>query len=503
MIKFGVIGELMFIDKFIKGLDYIVSKFWFLFCSVILIGALFVKALYNFNDSPYFEWNASYDIFLFLFMIVIYMFLFKQRDKIEKIPYPVLWVIFGIIGAAYVFLVPIKPFSDMSHVTEGALLIAEADIEGILSSSYLQYITKNLKVSLFYGISSYLLPTSVFSLRIVNVLLYLLIAHYMGLIGKNLKINYPKLIFIITASFVPLLLYCNHVYFDLPVLCMATIAVYFYTKEKTLKNMLCAGLFLGVACTLRVLAYLFLIAMIMDYVFVYKMGLFKEKGKKILILVLFIVITCLIPKATDNLVNTSLRTGSTESGTRKDENIWGLFGVGINEEEFGFMNQNLPYKVRSFSDLCEVLGSRDMESHVKLFGRKMLWEWSQGTYQAQRYAFGYNEVDYTEKFEYETPITRYLMSDSQITRQFINSFMRAQYLALFALMILGMYKMDEKSRDKYRMLIYLMFGTFLILLFYEMKSRYVMHCMIPMIILAMRGLKNANEKLLLHIKHEE
>lgn len=493
----------MFINRFIKNLDYIVSKFWFVFCCIILVGALLVKALYSFADMPYFEWNVSYDIVFVCLMLTTYVFLFKWRERVEKIPYPVLWMIFGALGVAFVFLVPIIPFSDMKHVTEGALLFSDKDINGIFASEYLQYIAKNLKVSLFYGITSCLLPTSIFSLRIINVVLYLLIAHFLGLVGKNLRLDYPKLIFVITASFLPLLLYCNHVYFDLPVLCMCMIAVYFYTKEKTLKNMILTGVFLGAACTLRVLAYLFLIAITMDYVFVYKSDLFKKKGKALLFLIIFVVITCFVPKITDNVVNSTLRTGSVEEGTRKDENIWGLFGVGINEEEFGFMNQNLPYKVRSFSDFCEVLGSRDIESHIKLFGRKIFWTWSQGTYQAQRYAFGNKIESQTGQFLYETPITPYVEDDNQVVRQVLNSLMRAQYIALFALMILGMCKMDEKDREKYRMLIYLMFGTFLILIFYEMKSRYVMHCMSPMIILAIRGLINIKEKKLLNTKQKE
>ena len=85
------------------------------------------------------------------------------------------------------------------------------------------------------------------------------------------------------------------------------------------------------------------------------------------------------------------------------------------------------------------------------------------------------------------------MYDEQRGRQFINSFCRAQYLALFFFMILGMRNMDDKTRAGYRMLIYLMFGTFLVLIFYELKSRYVMHCMIPMVMLAVRGLERSKE----------
>lgn len=471
-------------DKLVKCIDFIVSKFWMLFCSAILVGAFFVKAQYDFNDFPYFTWNYSYDVFLCVFVLLGYLFLFKKREWIEtKIPYLVLWLLFGIIGVVYVFMVPIKPFSDMSYVTEGALYFANGDIDGILASEYLQVITKNLKVSMFYGFLGLLLPKSMFSLRIVNVILYLLISHFMGLIAKNYKFKYQKFVFIITATFVPLFLYCNHVYYDLPVLCMCTIAVYFYTKEKNAKNMVLAGLALGVACSLRVLAYLFLIAMIMDYVFTFKKALLLEKGKKTIILLCFVSIVLFLPKVCDELVNTSFRIEGAE-----DESIWTLFWMGINEEEFGFMHNEIADGKKSFSDFAETLTSRDFEQNIKLFGRKLFWEWSQGTYQAQRYAFSLDANNWSEKFEYETPITRYLMQDSQVTRQFINSFMRAQYLALFSLMLIALYNLKEDGRKAYRMFIYLMFGTFLVLFFYEMKSRYVAHCLLPMILLALKGM---------------
>lgn len=471
-------------DNIIKNIDLTVSRFWFVFDIVLLIGALFIKAQYDFMDFPYFTWNGVVDILIFIAILLSYILLYKNREWVEKkIPYGLLICLFGVLGTLYVFLVPIKPFSDMSYVTEGALLFADGDIEGILNSSYLQVITKNLKVSMFYGFLGILLPKSMFSLRVINVILYLLIAHFMGLIAKNYNFKHQKFVFIIVATYIPLLLYCNHIYFDLPVLCMCSIATYFYTKEKNIKNMAVAGVALGIACTLRVLAYLFLIAMLIDYVFKFKKELLCEKGKKLLILLMFASIVLGVPKLTDGVMNYYFRAEGAGN-----ESIWTLFWMGINEEEFGFMHNEILTEDKSFDDFYDLLTSRNAEQNIKLFGRKVFWEWTQGTYQAQRYAFSIDAVDYREKFEYETPVTKYFMQDNQKTRQLINSCMRAQYMAFWLLMTVSLYKMNKDERERYRMFIYLMFGTFLILFFYEMKSRYVMHCFIPMLILAIRGL---------------
>ncbi len=192
-----------------------------------------------------------------------------------------------------------------------------------------------------------------------------------------------------------------------------------------------------------------------------------------------------IPQLCDTSVNTFFRA----EGAR-NESIWNLFCMGINEYEFGFMhNEILTEDPQEFKDFYELLSSRTAEQNINLFGKKIFWTWSQGTYQAQRYAFGSDSDNVLDKFLYKTPVTAIFLKDQQPIRQFINMFCRAQYFALFFLMIIGLWKMDISDRNKYRPFIYLMFGTFLILIFYEMKSRYVLHCMISMCVMAFYGLQ--------------
>ncbi|WP_418462928.1 hypothetical protein [Frisingicoccus sp.] len=476
-------------DKLIKVIDFFVIKFWIVFCIIIFCGALVVKAKYHMADYPYFTWNSVIDIILLVFIVMCYYFLHKYAQKIENhMNYFVLWIVFGIIGILYVLLVPLKPFSDMAYVTEGAMFFSRGDIDGILASEYLQMTIKNIKVSMFYGILGVFLPKNILSFRVINVFLYLSTAHLLSKVGKNFDYKYPKIIFILVSTYLPLFMYCNHVYFDLPVLFLCTAAVYFYTKEKNWKNMIIMSIVLGIACSLRVLAFLFVVAIAIDYVFCFKKELFLAHCKKMLMLCVFVIVVWAIPKGCDEIVDNHFRLEESTDGS-----IWSLFWMGINEEEFGFMHNEIADGPKYFSDFYNLLISRNMEQNVKLFGRKIFWEWSQGTYQAQRYGFGPDATIATDKFEYETPVTRYLMYDEQRGRQFINSFCRAQYLALFFFMILGMRNMDDKTRAGYRMLIYLMFGTFLVLIFYELKSRYVMHCMIPMVMLAVRGLERSKE----------
>lgn len=482
--------------KIVNFIDKTVRRFWIVLCIIIFAVALVIKAKYSFQDFPYFERNTIFDIIFLALFVILYMILYKNKGIIEKkIKYWMLWLFFGILGVLFVVLVPIKPFSDMQHVVNGALLFAKRDINGILNSEYLQNITKNMKVSGFYALFIAFFPKTHMSLKIVNVFFYLLIAHFMSLIAYNMNFKYSKMVYIFVASFLPLILYCNHVYYDLPTLLMCTIGVYFYTKGKDRKNMLLCGLCLGIGASLRILAYLFLIAIIVDYVFYYKKEIFNKHCNQLIILLCFVIISVGIPKICDLGVNTFFRVEGAQ-----DESIWDLFWMGINEEEFGFKHNEIQDGTKkSFSDFYELLISRDVEQNCKLFGRKIFWEWSQGTYQAQRYAFGAeifgkSNEEQLAKFQYVTPVTQFFLNDGQIVRRIINSLCRAQYLALFLFMIIGMFNMKDDEMDQYRMFIYLMFGTFLVLFFYELKSRYVLHCLIPMIVLALRGCERVSKR---------
>ena len=61
--------------------------------------------------------------------------------------------------------------------------------------------------------------------------------------------------------------------------------------------------------------------------------------------------------------------------------------------------------------------------------------------------------------------------------------MRAENLLLFGLMIVSLYK--TRKRDEFRLFYYAIMGTFLILLVYEWKSRYIFS--LPPLMLVMTG----------------
>ena len=145
---------------------------------------------------------------------------------------------------------------------------------------------------------------------------------------------------------------------------------------------------------------------------------------------------------------------------------------------------------RSAQDVLDRIRDYGPVRMAKILGKKIFWTWSQGTYQAQRYAFGYDVEEANNKFYYSTLLSDYLMRDEQPLREIINSMMRAQYMVLFGLMLVTIYDDRKKSVEKYRWLYYSLIATVLMLMVWEMKSRYILHCYPLMCILACRALEN-------------
>lgn len=467
-------------EKINKFLYYM----WYVIASILLGASIIWTAKYNMNDFPFFERTRVIQILLFLSVMLVYYVIFKFARYIEKLPYIIMIGFFFAIGAFFVILLPIKPISDPTYVVQGAIDIASGNIDGILQSDYLQAVLKNIKVSLFYAFFIMPLPKNVISLRMINVIFYILIAYFSGKIACLYK-HSGKIVFILVASFAPLIIYVNQVYFDIPVLLLSVVALYIYLRNKKSTSFCLAIILLALASSLRVLGLIFIVAICFDY-FTYlcverkKIGCWIVFACAILVAMLFI-------SGSDVVIDALFRKEDA-----RDESIWTLFWGGINEPEFGMMHNE--YFVRGFysnvgfNDFIDTLFSRSLLQNIRFFGRKIMWVWTQGTYQCQRYGFGY-DVGENDKFIYETILTNHFYYSYQLIPRALVHIGRAQYMALFTYMIFGI-KSCAKSNDRnrYNVFLYVFLLTFGVLVFYEMKSRYVFHMIPVMVLFAVKGL---------------
>lgn len=468
-------------------MDFIARNVLKVVFSIIFIAALFIKAMYSFDDSPYFAFNNLYDIIMGLLALSLFAIIIKYRDWLQvHINYKLCFILFMCFSITYIILVPLTPFSDMAAIFRGAMHFSRFEFSELFADEYWNIFPGNILLAIFWGILLIPLPKSLITIKIINAILIYIIITITKNLAKEYNIRYYNIIYLLMLTFVPLFLYINHVYFDLPVILICMLAIYLFVKGK---NIILISMILGIGKYLRSSVSIVMLAILFVYIFekissINKKRILMQISTLIVSIFVFVILGFGIPK----LVNYACY-GNNDI---KSYSGWNQIYIGLNEEEFGFMDNDFSYD-RDFDDIVNRVKSYGPIKITKIITQKTFWLWSQGTYQAERYAFGADASNYCDKFEYETILTKYLLNSEQTLRKLINAFMRAQYLILFFLMTLTFWK--ENEIEKYRLFYYIVFATFAIMLVYELKSRYIFQLFPLMVIFAVRSIENLNIKL--------
>jgi len=67
-----------------KIMDYIAKNVLLVVFTIMFLVGIAIKAMYNFDDSPYFEFTTMYDIVAFVVVLGLVFFVYKGRDYIQK-----------------------------------------------------------------------------------------------------------------------------------------------------------------------------------------------------------------------------------------------------------------------------------------------------------------------------------------------------------------------------------------------------------------------------------
>ncbi len=450
------------------------------FC-VILIGAFVIKAMYSFDDSPYFTKNNLMDYALLIIVIFVTFLIIKKKDWLQqKINYKICLVLFVVAVILYIYLVPLIPFSDMRPVYEGAIKFSTFQWKEMLQDDYWNVFPVNIKLAVFWGTLLIPFPKTLVTIKVFNAILLYWSIVLTREISREFGIRYYKITYILMLTFIPLFLYINQVYYDLPVVFFSLLGIYVYLKKD---HIVVPLMILGLASYLRETVLIVMIAIIIIHLFKNKEMFLKEESKKIVCeIIVSIVLFWGIGHSLTALVSSKFIQGNFQSYP-----VWNQYYIGINEKEFGFMDNDFSYD-RSAEDVIGRVKEYGPERMSKILIKKTFWLWSQGTYQAQRYAFGNDVTVEQEKFEYTTCLTNHLLRDDQILRRLLNSFMRAQYLVIFSLFIMAIWKKENIS--KYRLIYYIFSAIFLTMIVYELKSRYILILVPFMIIMAVQTIED-------------
>lgn len=443
------------ISKIISNISENFIKILFTF---IIAGMLIINSVYLYTDMPAFKINNIFNyigilinVLLFLGLIVIDKLVIGKYFKKRYIDI-IIFLIYFVIEYIYIKIVPLKPFSDMQYVTEIALSNFKNNID------YLKIYPNNLPIAIIFNLIFRITSYKIIYIKIFNIICNILIIFFAQSIYKNIYKKESRIILLFGIfNFAPII-YVNHIYNDIIFVTIVMFAIFLITKNNESKfDIWLISISLFLQYIIRPVGIIIIIASTMYYIL-------KNKNVKNVLIILSVFVLC-------NIVYLQIEKRILANSEEKYP-IWSFIQMGLNEEEFGFQD-GTHSKEWTFKDVQNRIQELGPIRLLKLLCKKQYWLWTEGTYQAERYAFGYGSA---ERFEYQTGITEEIEDvENSIIKKTLEYIMKGQYLIFIILAFLDLIIIDKDKEieDKKEFLLYIIIGLFCFYTIWEMKSRYI------------------------------
>lgn len=434
--------------------------------SVLLFGLVF-SADYLYIDAPAFSVYKP-DRILYLLLAAAVLGGSLLLGKLLKWNRWACLALYLIISIAYIAAVPLEPFSDMGSIYN----IAVNDLND--PSRYLSNYPTNIPIALYVWLITRVFGKSILVPKIFNILFDVVIIFFVYKIAKILAsrcsfIN-PDAVPWFMAPFLPAIIYQNHIYSDVLFTVISVVLIYLVILDR--RSVASDAALIGLSVVLymiRAVGIIYIIAIAMHMIL---------RQKKVRKCVVYVLLTLVLIFAVGKVNKTIYKVDKDYQFS-----FWSWVQMGINEEEFGFQDgtHSTDWTLQDCIDKYRDLGPYRV---LKIYAKKEIWLWSEGTFQAARYGFG----DATASFSYgeDSPLIKSLLKvEESPLRIFLDKFMKAQYYIYVALFFIGLIGMRRESTDTYRLisfLTYIICGFFCFYLIWEIKSRYV-YCLYPILML--------------------
>lgn len=513
----------------LKTIKYIIYFIFIFFIGLFIGSSFFIRAKYNFfvyGDNPILE-KQKLGIFVFVILLLIissialYKLFLKFNKYSKKVIIPITLLVSFAIQIAIIFLFTVLPTADSQTVLSLALdMLYKNDYSAFQTGGYLYMFPFNYSYILYLKTLLAIFPDNYLVIKIFNILLTLVITLMIYLIYK--KINYKSKendygVLIFSATYIPSLFMSNFIYNDIIATAFFTSAIYFilrFVKEKSIKYIIIASILLSIGNYFRSVGAIILIAAV-----IYILLSLKEIGAGKIIASFCIIISLFnIPGWTQdailqetNIVNESIYNNSAP--------IYMWLNIGINVEKFGFWdnrqslniyksqgNYNKEQSTELFKkEIKKKFSNAAFGDIVEMYYKKLIWTWTEGTYQIDRYGIG--NVATTDQYKnkgminlmggyiYSTFATDLLKGDSIIR----NALLWIIYVMNFLMYCFIFVRLISEIRSKrfddvFLILVILGFIGFYIL--WEIKSRYIYPVYPLLIVLCYMGYKDAYDLML-------
>jgi hypothetical protein len=502
----------------IKKVIYLIFIF---FIGLFIGSSFFIRAKYNtfiYGDKPILQ-NQKLGIFiliivlLVLLSIALYKLCLKLNKYSKKIVIPITLLFSFAIQIVIIFLFTKLPEADSQTVLSLALnMLYKNDYSSFQTGGYLYMFPFNFSTVLYLKTLLAIFPNNYLVIKIFNILFSLVTTLMIYFIYKEINYrskenDYGVLIF--AATYVPSLFMSNYIYNDIIATAFLTTAMYFlikFVKEKSIKYIIISSILLSIGNYFRSIGVIVLIAGV-----IYILLSIKEIGiKKVRTSFCVLALLFNIPIWTQNAVLQATNVVN-ESVNKNSAPIYMWLNMGMNEGTLGYWDNMKSYNIYQRQgnynkekstelfkkEISNKLSNTTFGDLVKMYYNKIIWTWTEGTYQIETFGIG-NESSNSNvrmgrvqaQYSYTTFATDLFKGDSKYRSGllwvlYVMNFL--MYCFIFIRLINGV--KFKRFDEVFLILVILGFIGFYIL--WEIKSRYIYPVYPLLIVLSYMGFKDA------------
>ena len=489
---------------------FLLSFIWFILICSLICRAEYCS--YKYLDSP--AWVKQDTIYLIIssalmLVIVIFIYLMSKRlDKFER-KHVLLTIIYlsVLVQLLFILFFPAKQFADQDIVNSIAYDIIEGNYEAFQEKGYLYQYPNNIGITLLLSVIYRVFPQTIMVPKLLNVAFsaitsLLIFKIYEELFSPKETNDFALMIF--SCFFPPMILLNNLVYNDIYATTLFLGAVFYsirFVKTKRLSCLALTGILLIMGNFLRQVGAVFLMA-ILIYFMITRVSLLKSLTFFGIVMVLFKMPMFLV---NDYLIET--KKVPTQIGTNSIPiDMW--IHMGMNDEKFGYWDDSYSLNIYLNEGECDKEKSRQIYRMLinkkledkgllnlaKVYIKKNIWLWTEGTYQAEYYGVG------SWGHLYPTAATD-RFDDSVYFRDSIRWILHVSNILMFSLIFIGLLDNVRKNAP-YQLLLpaIIIIGFIGFYTIWEIKPRYIYPIYPYLILMAYQGLCVLTENIIPAIK---
>ena len=496
-------------------IEFIPLLFLFSFIWFILICSMFCRAeycSYKYYDNP--AWVNQDTVFLIvsstllLFFVVFIYITGKRLDKFNKkhVLFTIVYLSV-LIQLLFILYFPARQFADQDIVNRIAFDIIDGNFAAFQERGYLYQYPNNIGITLFLSVIYSFFPQALIVPKLLNIafstITSLLIYRIYHEVLPSKETNDFALI-IFSCFFPPMIMLNNLVYNDIYATTLFLGSVFNairFAKTENKKYLVLTGVLLTMGNFLRPLGAIFLLAILL-YFLIKKVSVLKSLVFFGIALVLFRVPIIMVDSYLLKTEKISTQIGANSIPV----DMW--IHMGMDDEKIGYWDDsyslNIYIKQGNYDKeksrqiyrtlISKKLKEKGLINLAKVYIKKNIWLWTEGTYQAEYYGVG------SWGHLYSTIATDRL-DNSVYFRDSLRWLLHVINILMFSLIFIGLLESIRK-KVSYQLLlpVIAVIGFIGFYTLWEIKPRYIYPIYPYLILMAYQGLSTLINLLAIRIR---